>query len=59
MLTKAVWQEWFDLKSDWASCRRLYFAKTQQVQIGNALSNKCPINHGVLQAQYLVHYCLF
>jgi hypothetical protein len=27
MLTKAVWQEWFDIKPDWASCRRLYFAK--------------------------------
>jgi hypothetical protein len=33
--------------------------RTQQVQIGNALSNKCPVNHGVLQAQYLIHYCLF
>ena len=33
--------------------------RTQQVQIGNALSNKCPVNHGVLQAQYFVHYCLF
>ena len=33
--------------------------RTQQEQIGNALSNKCPVNHGVLQAQYLAHYCLF
>jgi hypothetical protein len=23
--------------------------RTQQVQIGNALSNKCPVNHGVLK----------
>jgi hypothetical protein len=33
--------------------------RTQQVQIGNALSNKCPVKYGVPQAQYLAHYCLF
>jgi hypothetical protein len=33
--------------------------RTQQVQIGNALSDKCPVKYGVPQAQYLAHYCLF
>ena len=33
--------------------------RTQQVQIGNALSNKYPVKYGVPQAEYLPHYGLF
>ena len=34
--------------------------RTQQVQIGNALSDKCPVKYmEYLKAQYLFHYCLF
>jgi hypothetical protein len=33
--------------------------RTQQVQIGNALSDKCPVKYGVPHAQYWAHYCLF
>ena len=33
--------------------------RTQEVQIGNTLSNKYPVKYGVPQAQYLHHYGLF
>jgi hypothetical protein len=33
--------------------------RTQQVHIGNVLSNKCSVKYGVPQAQYLPHYGLF
>jgi len=33
--------------------------RTQQVQIGNALYDKCPVKFGVPQTQHLAHYCLF
>ena len=33
--------------------------RTQQVQIGNVLSDKCPVKYGVIKDQYSAHYCLF
>ena len=36
-----------------------YMTNRTQVQIGNALSDKCPVKYGVPQGSIHDHYCLF